>query len=199
MAMTTGTLRQAIERILASLQTQAEHLTSLDGQIGDGDLGITLLKAFRELDRIKETLPEDLGAAFMQCAAAVSRVSSSSFGTLLATCLMTVAKQTKGHTSADWLEFAGYLDKSVDAMIVRGKAALGDKTVMDAVKAAATAAEGKSGPAELLAAVKAAVDQTMAAFRDKPNKVGRARIFAERTIGMDDPGMVAFKVMVDAI
>ena len=59
MAMTTGTLRQAIERILASLQTEAEHLTSLDGQIGDGDLGITLLKAFRELDRIKDQAISD--------------------------------------------------------------------------------------------------------------------------------------------
>ena len=36
-------------------------------------------------------------------------------------------------------------------------------------------------------------------FRDKPNRIGRARIFGERTIGMDDPGMVAFKIMVDAL
>lgn len=36
-------------------------------------------------------------------------------------------------------------------------------------------------------------------FRDKPCKIGRARIFAERTIGMDDPGMVAFQVMLDGI
>lgn len=102
MPLTTDSLRYAIARNLAALETEAEHLTSLDGQIGDGDLGITLLKAFRELDRIKDTLPEDVGAAPMQCAAAVSRVSSSSFGTLLATCLMTAAKQSKGHTSVAW-------------------------------------------------------------------------------------------------
>ena len=36
-------------------------------------------------------------------------------------------------------------------------------------------------------------------FRDKPNKIGRARIFGERTIGMDDPGMVAFQVMLGAV
>jgi dihydroxyacetone kinase-like protein len=199
MPLTTDSLRYAIARNLAALETEAEHLTTLDGQIGDGDLGITLFKAFRELDRIKDTLPEDLGAALMQCAGAVSRVSSSSFGTLLATCLMTVAKQTKGHTSADWSEIPVYLERSVDAMMLRGKAALGDKTVMDAVIAAARAAAGQDDPATLLEAARKGVDQAMHEFRDKPNKIGRARIFAERTIGMDDPGMVAFKVMVQAL
>jgi dihydroxyacetone kinase-like protein len=199
MPLTTDSLRYAIARNLAALGTEAEHLTSLDGQIGDGDLGITLLKAFRELDRIKETLPEDLGAALMQSAAAVSRVSSSSFGTLLATCLMTVAKQTKGHTSADWSEIPVYLERSVDAMMLRGKAALGDKTVMDAVIAAARAAAGRDDPGALLEAARKGVDQAMDEFRDKQNRIGRARIFGERTIGMDDPGMVAFKVMVQAL
>ncbi len=199
MAMTTASLRHAIGRNLAALETEAEHLTSLDGQIGDGDLGITLLKAFRELDRIKDTLPEDVGAALMQCAGAVSRVSSSSFGTLLATCLMTVAKQTKGHTSAPWSDVPDFLEKSVNAMMLRGKASLGDKTVMDAVIAASKSAAGKDDPAELLAAAKTGIDGAMAEFRDKPNRIGRARIFAERTVGMDDPGMVAFKVMVDAL
>lgn len=199
MALTTDSLRYAIRRNLAALETEAEHLTTLDGQIGDGDLGITLIKAFRELDRIADTLPDDIGTAFMQCAGAVSRVSSSSFGTLLATCLMTVAKQTKGHTSAPWSDLPGYLEKSVDAMMLRGKASLGDKTVMDAVIAASKAAAGEDDPAALLAATRDGVAGAMAEFRDKPNKIGRARIFAERTIGMDDPGMVAFKVMVEAL
>lgn len=51
----------------------------------------------------------------------------------------------------------------------------------------------------MLAAAKQGVDAALKEFRDKPNKIGRARIFAERTVGMDDPGMVAFKVMVDAL
>lgn len=199
MALTVASLRYAIARNLAMLETEAEHLTSLDGQIGDGDLGITLTKAFRELDKIKETLPDDLGLALMQCASVVSRVSSSSFGTLLATCLMTVAKQAKGQASVAWTEIPGYLDKSVEAMIARGKASLGDKTVMDAVTAAARAGAGKDDAAVLLAATRQGVDQAMDEFRDKPNKIGRARIFGERTIGMDDPGMVAFKVMVQAL
>lgn len=199
MGLTVVSLRHAIAVDLAALEVEAERLTSLDGQIGDGDLGITLLKAFRELDKLAATLPDDVGMALMQCASAVSRVSSSSFGTLFATCLMTAAKATKGRSVVPWSELPDCLDASVAAMMARGKAALGDKTVMDAVSAAAAAARVESEPEAMLAAARSGAAAALAAFRDQPNKVGRARIFAERTIGLDDPGMVAFKVMLDAL
>jgi dihydroxyacetone kinase-like protein len=199
MALTVNSLRQGVATILAALETEHERLTALDGQIGDGDLGITLIKAFRELDRTRDTWPDDVGTALMQGAGAVSKVSSSSFGTLLATSMMAAAKLTRGRTDVAWSEVPGFFDKAVEAMMARGKASLGDKTVMDAVSGAAKAGAGKDDPAELLAALRQGTDQAMAEFRDRPNKIGRARIFAERTIGMDDPGMVAFKVMIDAV
>ena len=37
------------------------------------------------------------------------------------------------------------------------------------------------------------------AFRDRPNRVGRARMFADKTIGLDDPGMVALQRMVESL
>ena len=112
---------------------------------------------------------------------------------------MAAAKLTKGRTEAAWSEVPGFLDKAVEAMMARGKASLGDKTVMDAVAGAAKAGDGKDDPAVLLAALRQGTDAALADFRDRPNKIGRARIFAERTVGMDDPGMVAFKVMIDAV
>ena len=114
MDLTVASLRHAIASILAVLETEHERLTELDGQIGDGDLGITLIKAFRELDRIKGDLPDDLGQALMQGAGAVAKVSSSSFGTLLATSMMAVAKTDEGrHASAAWSEVPGFLEKAV--------------------------------------------------------------------------------------
>jgi phosphoenolpyruvate---glycerone phosphotransferase subunit DhaL len=199
MALTVDSLREAVTRILANVQIEHEHLTSLDGQIGDGDLGITLLKAFRELDRIKGEFSDDVGQALMQGAQAVSRVSSSSFGTLLATSMMAAAKQTKGHTEVEWSAVPEFLNRAVEAMMARGKASLGDKTVMDAVSGAAKAAAGKDTPEALLPALLDGTKEAIGSLRDKPNKIGRARIFAERTIGMDDPGMVAFKVMLEAL
>ena len=78
-------------------------------------------------------------------------------------------------------------------MQARGKASLGDKTVLDALDAAAGAAEGKTEPAEILTAAADAVDATLDRMRGMQAKIGRARIFGERSVGLDDPGMRAFR------
>lgn len=199
MSITVETIKAGISGILATLEAEHDKLTELDGKIGDGDLGITLLKAFRELERIKDDFPADLGQALMQGASGIAKVSSSSFGNLLATSFMTVAKETKGRTCAEWSEVSGWLGKSVDAMIARGKASLGDKTVMDAVAAAAAASDGLNDADTIRSQARIAVDAALDEFRDKENKIGRARIFAERTKGLDDPGMVAFKMMLGSL
>lgn len=200
MPLDVPALRSAVAKILAGLEAGHERLTAMDGVVGDGDLGITLLKAFRELDRRKDGLPDaDLGQALMQAAAAVAKVSSSSFGTLLATSLMTVARQTKGEASAPWAAVPGFLDKANEAMMARGKAALGDKTVLDAIAGASRAMGGLNEPGAMLAAARAGTEAALAEFREKPSRTGRARIFAERTVGLDDPGMAAFKVMLEAL
>ena len=80
-----------------------------------------------------------------------------------------------------------------------GRSSLGDKTVLDTLAGAARAAEGKDDFPAMFDAVRAAVDGVLREYRDKPNRIGRARIFGDRTIGLDDPGMVAFKIMVDAL
>jgi dihydroxyacetone kinase-like protein len=132
----------------------------------------------------------------MACAQAMTKVSGSSYGTLLATGLLTAAKATRGRTEVPWSETASLLRAALDAMKTRGKSSVGDKTVLDALDAAATAAEGKADAAETLHAGAAAVDATLERMRGMQAKIGRARIFGERSIGLDDPGMRAFRDML---
>lgn len=199
MAVDVPALRRAIGAILGELEGAHVALTELDGKIGDGDLGITLLKAFRELDRLKDGFPDDLGAALVQAASGVAKVSSSSFGTLFATGLIAVSKATKGQVAVPWDTVPSLLDSVVQAMMARGKASLGDKTVLDALDAVARATEGQAAPGPMREAAAQAVDAALDAYRDKPNRIGRARIFADKTVGLDDPGMVAVKVMVNGL
>jgi dihydroxyacetone kinase-like protein len=196
MALDTASLRQGISGIAAKLETEHAALTELDGKVGDGDLGITLLKAFRALQDIAPTLPADLGQALFQMGSATSKVSSSSFGTLMATGFLAVAKAVKGREAVDWSELSQLVITAREALQARGKASLGDKTVLDALQAIERATAGLTDPAGELAAAKEAVARSLDEFRDRPNKIGRARVYAERTIGIDDPGMVAVKVML---
>ena len=197
--MTIDSIRQAIGSIFRAMEAHHQELNELDGKLGDGDLGVTLLKAFTELERIKGGLPEDLGQALMQCASALTKVSSSSFGTLLATGLITSAKSLRGITAAECDKTAGILESVVPALLARGKSSLGDKTVVDGLAAIAKDIAGQSDPETIAQAAAAAVERTLNEFREKPAKVGRALIFGERSIGLDDPGMVALRVMVNAL
>jgi dihydroxyacetone kinase-like protein len=135
----------------------------------------------------------------MTCAQAFTKVSASSFGTLMATGLMAAAKDSKGMTERQWSDIAPILHLAVEAMMKRGKGHLGAKTVLDAMHATAQELNGVETPDAALEAAKKAVVNTLDTYRDKPNELGRARIFAEKSIGMDDPGMVAFQRILDAL
>lgn len=199
MGLTTAVLRDGLARIADGIGRHADELNTLDGQLGDGDLGVTMNRASSGVRDVLDGLPDDLGQAFMACAQAVNKAASSSFGTLTATGLMAVAKATRGKTDIPWAEVPALIRQAREKMMERGRSNLGDKTVLDALEAVATAAEGLDDPAAMLAAADAATCATLDAFRDKPNQIGRARIWAEKSVGLDDPGMVAFKRVLEVL
>jgi dihydroxyacetone kinase-like protein len=194
MGFTTSDLRAAAARLAAAAEAAQDELNGLDGQLGDGDLGITVATGWREV--ANETLPDDVGMAFLAASKAFQRVSSSSYGTLTATALMAAAKKTRGRTDVPWSEVPGLVAAARDAMMERGKGTLGDKSVLDIADAVAMATEGMDDPAALQAAAIRAADTALKDFRGRPNRLGRARMFGDKTIGMDDPGMRAFQRLV---
>ncbi len=197
--LTTPVLREAIGRVRSKMVACQDELNSLDGQLGDGDIGVTLVNGFERMESDAADLPEDVGLAFLKCAQALTRAGGSSYATLLATGFMAAAKEAKGQTELGWDSVSSLLQAALDKMAERGKSALGDKTVLDALHAAQAAAGGKANPQDVLFAVDEAVDAALAEFRERPCRQGRARIFADKSVGMDDPGMVAFKRMVEAL
>ena len=199
MALDHAALSAGLSAIAAHMETVADELNALDGQLGDGDLGVTMVRGGREVVASLPALPPEIGESLMKVAQAFTKVSGSSYGTLLATGLMSAAKATRGRTDVPWNEISPLLAGAFEAMRARGKASLGDKTVLDVVNAAAEATKGLDDPAAILAAARQAVAATMDRFRNEPAKIGRARIFAEKSIGLDDPGMRAFRDILDGL
>ncbi len=197
--ITTDSVKSAITRIANCMEESADELNSADGLLGDGDLGITMIRGFRQIMEIRDSLPDDIGMALFQCAKAFTKTSGSSFGTLLATGLMAVAKVKKGQMDIHNEEISSLLEVALEAMKERGKANLGDKTVLDVLDAASMASKNKTTGTEILSDIHEAIRKTIDDFRDRESKVGRARIFSEKSIGLDDPGMLAFQRMFEAI
>lgn len=198
-ALTTAVIRDSFERIVAKLETCADELNSLDAVLGDGDLGVTMVRGGRSVLAELPNLPDDLGMALFKCAQAFTKLSGSTYGTLLATGLMSAAKAAKGRREVPWSEISSLLANAISAMSQRSQGKLGDKTVLDALESVRAATDGIQDPGTLAAVADQAVAAALDRFRNQPSRQGRARIFADKSVGKDDPGMVAFKRITEAL
>ncbi len=197
--ITTESIQSVIIRLNQVMEQSADELNTADGLLGDGDLGATMIRGSRHLLEELESLPKDIGMAFFQCAKAFTKSSGSSYGTLLATGMMAIAKVKKGQTEIVMDEVSGLFNISLEAMQIRGKASLGDKTVLDVIAAARDAAKNQTDWKTMLNSINKAINDTIDLYRDRQSQIGRARIFGEKSIGLDDPGMLAFKRMFESV
>lgn len=195
MTIKRDALLGAIDRIAAAMKRDFDELNAADGALGDGDLGVTLTRGMNAISEMRDSLPDDLGMALFQSAQAFTKSSGSSYGTLMATGLLSAAKTLKGRTEIGEAEISGLVAAARDKMQERGKAELGGKTVLDALDYVAKATDGSN---DIATDAARAVDQALADFKTKPATIGRARIFGDKSIGMDDPGMLAMQRIVKA-
>jgi dihydroxyacetone kinase-like protein len=191
MNYTTADIQSWLGQCAARMMAAAPELNELDGRLGDGDLGATLENCARlmlEGLASPSASPSDL---FKACALACTRASGSSFGTLMAVAFMTLTKSTANRNSFNSEDVAPLLAEVRDALMARGRSKLGDKTMLDSIEAIRVTAAAASGGALLQSECLLAALQALDSLRDQPNRVGRARMFGEKSIGLDDPGMVA--------
>ena len=113
--------------------------------------------------------------------------------------MMAVAKVKKGQNKIEVEEVSQLFDIALEAMQKRGKANLGDKTVLDVIAAARDAAKNQSDWLKMFHKINHTINDTIEHFQNRQSQVGRARIFGEKSIGLDDPGMLAFKRMFESL
>ena len=198
--MNTQSLINSIIKINENIDHIGQKLNELDGQIGDGDLGVTLINGFKNLENISPELDGlDWGDALLKCAQAFTKVSGSSFGTLTAIGLIAASKQLKDIKKLNSELLSVALDKAVESMSNRGKAKLNDKTVLDMLNGLAETFKMNVDSENFVNEALKKSEEILNNFKLKECKVGRARIFAKKTIGLDDPGMLAIYMLLNCI
>lgn len=198
-ALSSTALAEAIERLVVHMEPHIADLNKLDGELGDGDLGVTMARGLEALQGLGSALPDDVGTALTLCAKAVTAASGSTFGTLMATGLLTIAGKVKGRDAVEWWELGTLLKAAAEAMSARSGAVVGDKTVLDSLEYIVRSVEGLSDPASIRQGAERACRQAIEDFRCQTCRQGRARMFGDRTRGRDDPGMVALLRIVEAL
>lgn len=195
----------AMQRVGAELVAQEAYLTSLDQQMGDGDLGITLSKIGQALQEFAAatSVEGDIGKWLGKAGMAANRAGSSSFGTLLATALMRAGKAVAGKAELSGEDLAAMFAAADAGIQERGKAQPGDKTVVDALHPAAEAFAAAIANGQSLQEAGRAALAAAEAGRDSVtplrSKIGRASWVGERTEGKVDAGCEAFVVMLRCV
>ena len=195
--LSAADFRSAIQRVAHAMREAEDELNAADGRLGDGDTGQTMRRVAEAVEAAAGvTVGADIGTLLRQAGVAGMTATGSSLGTLVSVGLLEAGKAFKDRESATAADLAAALASAERVMLSRGNSQLGDKTAIDVLNAARVQLEASgSDPAAIVDAAR----KTLATFRDKPCRIGRARMYADKSIGIDDPGMLAFVKLIEAI
>lgn len=188
-------------------QTILEHeseLESLDRAIGDGDHYINMKRGAQTIVDMQPelaTLAPD--AALNKIGMKLLSTIGGASGPLLASFFMGMAKTIKEKDDTSVTTCASAFAAGVDTICQRGKANLGEKTMLDVLipvanQFTALAAQG-AGTKEISTALKQTAEQGMLSTRDLIATKGRAAGLGERAIGHIDPGAKSCQLMIEAV
>ena len=177
--------------LLSQSKKSYDEFNAVDGKIGDGDLGITILNGLEEINKNIEKFTDDLGINFMLCSQAFVKKSGSSFGTLIAFSFMNISKKLKGRNTCDHEDIITMIDTAISTIQERGKTKVGDKTILDTLDFISRNLKSTKNIINYPELFKLSANDALNAFKGKKILIGRARMFEDKTKDLDDPGMLA--------
>jgi dihydroxyacetone kinase-like protein len=205
-ALTQADALPLARQLAADLEAAYEAITALDAEVGDGDLGVTCrlgMKAAVDLLATLEQAP--FHEQLLKAGMAFNSAGASTFGALVATAGMRMAKFLREQQveRLDRPALAGALRAAAEGIQQRGKAARGDKTLLDslwpAIESLESAQSSGKGLAEALADAAVAAEAGAEATRPLKSKFGRAAWMQERTVGVKDAGASVAVVVLQSL
>ena len=196
--ITTADIARAIDCIHARISAIRDELNAADRVLGDGDTGMTVEQIVEVWHNVARGLPDDVGQALTVLGRETRRASGSTLGSVIGIALSAAGKQAIGHVQIDRDRTIEMLTAATSAIASRSGATQGDKTVLDAlVRIEQSLAKAHSDA--LLETALGAAASAISDFREREARVGRARIYGARSVGHDDPGMLAALLVLRAV
>lgn len=190
MGCTAGDVAAALRAAAEVIGAHRDELVELDRAIGDGDHGENLKRGFTAIvSKLDASTPDTPGAVLKLAASTLISTVGGAAGPLYGTAFLRAASAVGDAAELDAALVTSALSAALGGVVARGKAELGDKTMVDALDPAVRAAE--SADAEVAAVLRAAAE---AAGKGAESTVplvarkGRASYLGERSAGHLDPG-----------
>jgi len=177
-----------------------EELTALDAAIGDADHGANMARGFAAVPAKLDALAQrDVGSLCKATAMTlISQVGGAS-GPLYGTFFLQASKLTAGKTELTLEELSTAFEAGLQGIVGLGKAAVGDKTMVDALTPALAALKVGGEPAEALARAAAAAQKAAEGTIPLVARKGRASYLGERSAGHKDPGAASLALLLEAL
>jgi dihydroxyacetone kinase-like protein len=185
-----------IEAVAHRVIASAEELTDLDRAIGDGDHGTNMRRGFEAvLAEVEELSGKNLGESLRGIGTTLVMKVGGASGPLYGTLFISLGKSLGDDVTCEQLAEA--FAAAIEAVKMRGKSDVGQKTMLDVLYPVLAALRQNSPdlPARLKTTARAAAENTvpMRAIR------GRASFLGERSVGHMDPGARSSALIIDAV
>jgi dihydroxyacetone kinase-like protein len=203
LGLTCADLQAILQGVALDLEGHLEELRELDAALGDGDLGVTVQLACGAMAGASQTGQEDdVGLMLATLGMSINKVSPSTFGTLLAAAFLGAGAVVRGKSSVGVEDLAAMGAGAVGGLKKRGKADVGDKTMLDALAPAVEAftreVDRHAGAAQAFEATVRASETGMQATAGMVAKYGRASWRREESLGLRDAGATALHYMIQS-
>ena len=173
----------------AEMSEHRQELVALDTAIGDGDHGTNMNRGMQKaLEKLQAAEPADPGAVLKTVAMTLISTVGGAAGPLYGTLLLQLGNALAGEAEVDRADFAAAWRKGLEGVQSRGKAELGDKTMVDALGPAVEALEQAADLDSGLSAAAHAAQQGMHATTPLVARKGRASYLGDRSADHQDPG-----------
>ena len=200
--LTVENARSWIQTAALLISENAAMLTELDTAIGDGDHGENMNRGFKAIQKKFEgTTPTDLASLFKLVGMTLLSSVGGAAGPLYGGFFLALSKACAGKEKLTKQELGEVLTEGLADIQKRGKAQLGDKTMVDALTPALDAYRA-SPDGDVTSALRAAVEQahkSAEATIPLQARKGRASYLGERSIGHQDPGATSSWLLLQAL
>ena len=192
----------ALNQIKISIDQHKDEIEKLDQEIGDGDHIFNIQRGIKESldlkDELKEQLPNEV---LKKIGVKIMTTVGGSSGALFATLLLGMAKKYNDELS-DQRNVTEMFTEGVEAMKKRGKADLGEKTMLDVLIPTSNELQKLSDEDDvkiIAEKIKKAAEKGMLSTKDIIATKGRASFLGERARGHIDPGARSSQLAIEAI
>jgi dihydroxyacetone kinase-like protein len=193
-----------ITAFAGEMSEHRQELVRLDTAIGDGDHGTNMNRGMQKaLEKLQAAEPADAGAVLKTVAMTLISTVGGAAGPLYGTLFLQLGNALAGETEIDLTTFAAAWRKGLEGVQSRGKAELGDKTMVDALGPGVDALEQAADLDSGLSAAAQAAEKGMHATTPLVARKGRASYLGERSADHQDPGATStyylFKSAAEAL